>query len=183
MLDDDLKFFYEIVDRKTVKIDPHAALEKAEALIKYIPNLAQASLDYTQFAWSASKEIKLNSYCDCCVYINTKLASAAKYRSEIELKEDRDFSMQLLAAGFNTARISKYAFHSPKNGSNNGGLKKLYDIPGKEEEVCHKVVNIWGEKFCTVQKKKNGRTDLKINWKGLLAYGQQNRLMHNQILH
>jgi hypothetical protein len=164
MLDDDIKGFFLTRDGKTVKSDPKEVLLEAQRVFTNIGKyLGQGALEYQQFAWSAKKDHVLNSYCDVAVCINVENTQWVGYRPEMELKEDRDFTLQILKAGFLTARASKCSFSAPKNGSNKGGLYDAYRS-NREAAASQRMVKEW-PKVCTLNTKKDGRPDVKINWK------------------
>lgn len=165
MLDDDITSFYERVGTKMVKC---AASEALKSLYNYMDdNTAIVSLDYQQFAWGAgNKTHHLNSFNDVCPLIDTNKIGSIQYRDEVNLKEDRDFSMQVIKSGMQTKRITTHAFAAPKNGSNDGGLKEIYQS-GREVESVNKMVDIWGADVCKKIVKDDGRVDVKINWKNI----------------
>ncbi|NEO83808.1 MAG: hypothetical protein F6J87_06030 [Spirulina sp. SIO3F2] len=163
MLDDDISRFYKAVRGKNLAVSITEALEGAEKLIsKHCDLIGQAALEYQQFAWSAKKSIRWNSYCDVCVLINS--AVIARYRKEVELKEDRDFTLQIQSSGLLTATVTRYSFAAPANGSNPGGLQAVYQTKGKERASIRKMCELWPG-VCTPQTKSGGRYDIKINWK------------------
>jgi hypothetical protein len=164
MLDDDISSFYRTENSKLIKIDPEKALCAAEDLILKQSNVGQAALEYAQFAWSQTKPVKFFGYCDVAVAVNTELTSFANYRSEMNLKEDRDFTLQILANGARTMRCSMISFRAPKNGSNKGGLHSVYAKRGREESAVDRMVFAWPG-IVQKQVKKDGRVDCKIDWK------------------
>lgn len=166
MLDDDIENFYRIVNKRAVKADL-SVLAEAQTYFTGRPSVAQASLDYQQFAWSSEKPFKKNGYCDVCVCISAERTKSIKYRDfgiPKFIKEDRDFTLQILANGYDTIRIEKYAFSCPKNGSNKGGLYETYQTNGKEEQSSKKMVETWGPEICKFHVKPDGRPDVRINW-------------------
>lgn len=165
MLDDDIKQFYYVENKKCIKCDLKAALEGAENIFLKEKNVALASLEYQQFAWSAKKEFTLNGYADVVVCVNLHLTKKICHRSVVNLKEDRDFAMQVIASGFNTLKVSKFAFSCPPLGSNSGGLCEVYSKREKIFESCMKMKSLWGEEVISIIEKKNGMPDVKINWK------------------
>ena len=167
MLDDDIYGFYERADKKSRKISACEALIGAEEIINATPNIAQASLEYTQFAWCQSQPFSLNKRCDVATCINAFLTREISYREKFNLKEDRDFTMQVLSSGLKTMRVNKYSFDCPANGSNSGGLKAQYDLGWPETKACQYMEEYWGPKICRIVKKKSGRTDLRIKWGAL----------------
>ncbi len=165
MIDDDVTWFSEVQGNKCVKSEASQVLWMASDLIQRSSSVAQASLEYQQFAWSAGGRVTENSYCDVVVAINVKRTKAIRYRDSVALKEDRDFTLQVLASGWNTNRLTRFAFSCPKNGSNRGGLSPLYAINGREEQVGREMVRLWGSEVCRFNRKSDGRPDVKINWR------------------
>jgi len=163
MMDDDINNFYTREGTKLTK--KNNAFRNAEQFI--CENTAQISLEYQQFAWSATKNFVQNSYNDVCVCINSFKAkkTQTQYREYVSLKEDRDFTMQLIKNNFLVKRVTTCAFSAPKNGSNKGGLKQIYDQKGREETASKRMVEIWGDRICRFLVKKDGRPDVKIYWK------------------
>lgn len=167
MLDDDISFFFRAPFETEDKTDMTTALLHAQALPAQGIGVGQVSIDYKQFAYRTflRRQIMWNSYCDVCVGINTEAVkkSSIRYRN-IGLKEDRDFTLQILASGFNTLRDELFGFDCPMNGSNAGGLKELYDQEGREEREVRRMQEFWPG-VVQVQKKPNGRIDCHIAWK------------------
>lgn len=168
-LDDDVKL-YTVINGKCVKCSVEILLD-AEKFFINDNTIAQAGLEYRQFAWSANKDYKINSYCDCVVAIKPKLCKDLKFDEMSLLKLDRDFSIQVIKSGFKTCKINKYCFSSPENGSNKGGLHEVYKS-GIEKQNVEYMVQKWGEKICIPIVKENGRNDVKIMW---------NEINNNQI--
>lgn len=165
MIDDDVTGFYQRVGTRMVRVESVTALETAERLLTSVPHVAQGALEYQQFAWATKRDYALNGYCDVCVYINPAYArNVAAYVASLVPKEDRDFTLQLLSAGYRTMRVQCFAFSAPKNGSNEGGLKPVYDNASIEraavDALCVKYPGI-----VTPQIKSDGRYDAKINWR------------------
>lgn len=161
MLDDDITSMGVVKDSKVVKTPWAEVLEKAQQAQVKFPNLALMGLEYQQFAWSATKEYSFNSYADTCVALDVRKLKGFKYRTEF--KHDRDMVLQLLTMGYLTLRTSMLAFGSPRNGSNKGGLYDLYKA-GKEEAASKEMVKLWPG-VCTFNVKKDGRPDVKVNWR------------------
>lgn len=164
MLDDDISGFYRVEARRNVRTPAGVALGAAQEILEGHPAVVQGSLEYQQYSWSARKAYVLNGYCDVCVCIDADRASMLYFREEMDLKLDRDFTLQVLSMGYDTLRTSKVAFASPKNGSNTGGLHSAYAQEGREEAVSRHMTSEWGGDVCQFRKKKDGRPDVKINW-------------------
>lgn len=162
MLDDDIDNFYEYTKGKATKRGLEV-LTLSQPYFANKPNIAQASLDYQQFAWSSKVPFKMNGYADVCVCINAQKSIGCRFRKEVEGKLDRDFTLQLLANGYDTLRMEKYAFSCPKNGTNKGGFFDYYQS-GKEEKDSKAMVDMWGPHICQFHVKPDGRPDVRINW-------------------
>lgn len=163
-LDDDISDFFRREDKKMIKCPMQEALSYAESQFKN-NNTDLGALEYQQIAWSATKDIHHNGYCDVAVYVNNVNSEGMRYRSYVEGKEDRDFAMQFIKRELNVTRVTKYAFGAPGNGSNKGGLKEtFYDVEGREKLCADRMVETWGEDICQHITKKDGRQDVKIHW-------------------
>lgn len=161
-LDDDITGLFYREGTKLIRSDFNILKKAQEQFIKN--NISLGALEYRQFAWSASKDIIENSFCDSCVFVNNIELKNLIYNNYLEGKEDRDFAMQVIKLGKKTGRTTIYAFSAPANGSNDGGLKEtFYDI-GKEEICVKRMVEVWGENICKPIIKNDGRNDVKIMW-------------------
>ena len=166
-LDDDISYFYKRNKTKLIRENPIKTLIDCQKIMLN-NNIALGSIEYRQYAWSATKEIIYNSFCDSAVWCNNISTQKIRYREEVVGKEDRDFAMQVINKGLKTGRITTHAFSAPANGSNKGGLKEIfYDIQDAELNSCKKMVEIWGDDICRHIVKPDGRNDLKINWKNI----------------
>jgi hypothetical protein len=162
-LDDDITGFYKREGTKMLRSDI-SVLDEAE---KQFEPLALAALEYQQIAWSATREVQTNGYCDVCVWVNNTRTFGMRYDAHVEGKEDRDFALQVIAQGERTGRSTLYAFSAPKNGSNEGGLKDIfYDVEGREAECTRRMIEKWPG-VCTANVKPDGRPDCKINWRAV----------------
>jgi hypothetical protein len=161
-LDDDISGFFTREGTKLIKSD-FSVLDEAQMYFQD-HKIALGALEYRQFAWSATKDVILNSFCDVCVYVDLELTRGIKYREYVEGKEDRDFAMQVVKSRNKTGRYTKAAFSAPANGTNEGGLKEIFYDLGKEEICVDRMVEYWGENICVPITKPNGRKDIKIKW-------------------
>lgn len=178
MLDDDISSFGLVQDQRVCRVPMQEAFQAAESVLHKTREtlkaggreLGQAALEYQQFAWASKTQIAWRGYCDVAVWINAPaLLKGTGYRNEVLLKEDRDFTLQILASGLETARISKVCFGAPKNGSNAGGLAEEYAMSGREAKAVESMVELWPG-LVTRQLKKTGRIDCKIDWKRAFGY-------------
>jgi hypothetical protein len=164
MLDDDIENFYHTKNKKNYRVTAHEAIRGAEPFFVENKTIGQASLEYQQYAWSAKKLVTHGGYCDVAVCIHAGRTKMCRFRPEVTLKEDRDFTLQVLANGYLTARVCKYSFSAPKNGSNAGGLQAEYAVDGREAAASLMMCKLWPG-VCTPITKDDGRKDVKINWR------------------
>jgi ParB-like chromosome segregation protein Spo0J len=165
MLDDDISGFYRQEDGRNKKTGGAELLALAEQLLTNTPDLAQGALEYQQYAFRAKKDLVLDTFCDVAVFINVNRTANINYRAEVNLKEDRDFTMQCIADGWRTARTARLSFAAPKNGSNKGGLYDEYKA-NREKNCSDRMVALWPG-IATFHEKPDGRPDVKINWEAL----------------
>lgn len=172
MPDDDITGFFKKVGNRVEKIEWELVINRLMDMEKEFikEGFAHAGLEYQQFAWSATKPYVLNSFVDAVVWFNMPILkqiirTTQPYKYELKLKVDRDFCMQVLAAGGTTARSTELSLSMPKEGSNTGGLKEIaYDIDHLEESMVDKLIELWGTDKVTKITKDNGRIDAKIHW-------------------
>lgn len=166
MLDDDISQFYIKGTTALIKADARSALVGAGKFFLHRPYVGQAALEYKVFSFLAkpTKLLVWNSYCDVAVCVNKDQVKMLKYRKEANLKEDRDFTLQILASGLKTMRVALYSFGCPSIGSNPGGLRPVYQTDGSEHKAILKMEELWPG-VCRRIVKPNGKEDVKINWK------------------
>ena len=167
VLDDDISYFYKRNGTKLVRQNWGECLIDAKNFFNE-NDIACGGLEYRQYAWSASKRLIENSFCDSAVYINNELTKGIFYNLDLKLKIDRDFCIKVIRSGQKTGRDTINSFSVPPNGSNSGGLKEIaYDVEDLQLNMCKKMVDIWGGDICAHIVKPDGRNDLKINWKNI----------------
>ena len=163
MLDDDITAWFQTVQQCCRTTTAGAALLGAQSYFASSPRVAQAALEYRQFAWRARQPCVYDTYCDVCVAIHGGYARGLTFRDACDLKLDRDFTLQVLAAGYSTCRVTAFSFSAPKNGSNRGGLFAEYATPGREAAASTMMASLWPG-ICTVKVKADGRPDVAIDW-------------------
>lgn len=163
MMDDDVQGFFRSQVGKCVKTHPREVLGEAQTWIEKHPHAAQGALEYQQFAWRTAKPgVAINGYADVVVAINAERVRPVRYRAETDMKEDRDFTLQLLSRGHVVVRTRHLAFGAPKNGSNAGGWQPEYQA-GREKRASRALAQLW-PRIVTESEKADGRPDAKINW-------------------
>jgi hypothetical protein len=173
LIDDDMSGFYRREGTKLIA----AGMEVFDLAENQFTDarIAYGSLEYRQFAWSASKPLIMNSFCDGCYYINNRLTKGLNFDSTLPGKVDRDFAMQVIKAGLRTARTTLYAFSTPACGSNAGGQKEIMYDKGLGDVSCDMMIAKWGSHLVgKVDKGKDNATskDIKIHW-DRINYGLQ----------
>ena len=162
--DDDVTSF-GIYNGKTVKKDASiwfGILEKAKKL-----PFELVGINYTQHAWHEKTSYSINKrFAEVCVLMNVKKIHW-NYRSEFNLKEDRDFSLQTIKNGNGILRFNHYWFSCPDVGSNKGGLQEEYRSK-KDESAAKKMCYEW-HPFVTLKRKGN-RIDMKTDMKSLALH-------------
>jgi hypothetical protein len=162
MPDDDLTKIVEIVAAKTVPVPIGEALSTAEGYFLDVPRIGQASIDHAQFAWRAKQPIVYGSYCDGFVAIRSDVL--ADYRPAAGTKVDRDYTLQVLASGSTTARVTRYGFVTPSMTTVKGGCHAWYER-GDEARDAEALAELWGPSIVRVVDKPNGRRDARIAWR------------------
>lgn len=170
MLDDDITGFYEsdVTETKcTRQPEGWRCLRYAEKFAT--DNCGQMSLEYQQYAWSQTENTKLNSYQDVCVRIHPVRCynKGISFSMGSSLKVDRDFTIQVIKSGLDAIRVCTVAFSAPKNGSNEGGLKPLYDETDVEATSSRWMEKKWGPDIAQFKIKPDGRPDTKVHWKNI----------------
>jgi len=159
--DDDVVSF-GVYNGKTIKKDATIwfdILKKAMSLPFEI-----IGINYTQHAWHEKTNYSINKkFAEVCILMNVKNIKW-NYRSEFNLKEDRDFALQTIKNGNGILRFNKYWFSCPDVGSNTGGLQNMYKQK-KDEESAKKMCYEWNP-FITLQR-KGERIDMKTDIKAL----------------
>jgi hypothetical protein len=159
--DDDVTSF-GIYNGKTVKQDASIWFE-IQAKAKQLP-FELIGINYTQHAWHEKTNYSINKkFAEVCILMNVPKIKW-NYRTEFNLKEDRDFALQTIKNGNGILRFNRYWFACPDVGSNAGGLQSEYKLK-KDEESAKKMCSEW-HPFVTLQR-KGERIDIKTDIKGL----------------
>jgi len=159
--DDDVTDFGEAIDNKCITTSAKVWYKIYEKAIKLPFEIY--GMNYRQHAWHEKKSYSINkSYAEVCIMINVKKIKW-KYRSEFNLKEDRDFVLQCIKYGNGVVRFNKLFYNTPAVGKE-GGLYEEYKQK-KDEESAKKMCYEW-HPYVTLKKKDN-RIDIKTDIKGL----------------
>lgn len=162
MCDDDVTEFGIAINGKCVPKDAtiwHNILKKAEKL-----PFELYGLNYRQYAWAAKKDYKINnSYVEVCLLMNVKKITW-QYRSEFNMKEDRDFVLQTIKYGNGCVRFLKSFYNTPGIATKEGGLYNEYQSK-KDFIASERMASEWHPYIELVN--KSGRLDIKTDFKNL----------------
>lgn len=161
MLDDDIDALYTAVKGKCTRASWNV-LEESEAKFVHRRSVAQVGFEFQNIAWTHEKPVVWNSYCSAVMAINVGSQNHC-YTEHLRFWEDCDYTLKLLADGFITMRLTRYAFSSSSDGTNPGGMFEEYK-KHNSMEYSHWMINKWGKDICSLRTDKRGRTVLKLNW-------------------
>jgi hypothetical protein len=161
MSDDDITGFSEYKNGKNVKIDFDRLLSFCDKFKKTPFEIS--GFNYQQLIWTAKKSYRINaSTVDQLVMLKPKKIKW-RYRSKMNLKEDRDFVLQCIRYGYGVLKFPKLGIASPEIGSNKGGLQNEYKL--KQDEYSSKKMVLEWSPFVSLKKSKRGTIDCKIDYK------------------
>ncbi len=159
-IDDNIKNFLVFIDKQGHNITPNVVLSEIEKLAEQDNSIALAGPDYQQFAAFADEICTANSRTYCCVL--TKTDTGIDYDQELAPKEDVDFVVQHLLAGYKTLLVHKFAMAKPTMGNNSvGGNVEIYKA-GKAELAARAINKKYPDISSLI--KKDRSLDVRINW-------------------
>lgn len=160
MADDDINSFSR-TDFKAHRIhqDNTAFLD---ALTYFMRAKSCGGIEYSQFAWSATKPVSFYKGFQVVHFMYMPCVSPSiKY--DIPLKEDKDMPIQLIFSGVKTFLINFCSLSVPSIGTNKGGLNEDY-ASRKDNIGSIELYKKWGADIIKLKKKDNGRIDADPNW-------------------
>lgn len=151
MLDDDLfDFQRRRPEQGPQYLEPEEALLAAQKAIARVNGVALAGLPV---AWAkegnepdelrSPDRIRLDVNCYCCVALHLPSLTGLSYRTELKLREDTDFSLQVLARGQRTLRVDSLAYQMPICGTGTGGLAATYAENHAKARANRHLAQIW----------------------------------------
>lgn len=165
MCDDDVTDFGYAKDNKCITHNASLWKEVYDKAKKLPFNLY--GLNYRQHAWHEKHEYRINTtFVEVCVLINVKSINW-QYRSEYNMKEDRDFVLQSIKYGNGCVKFLKLFYNCPGVGKNSGGLQDEYK--NKKDAISSKKMVAEWHPFAKLIE-KDGRLDVKIDLKELSSY-------------
>ena len=174
ILDDDVSVFKH-TDKGVTKVIPaRSALQRPMSTDE---KLCLYALEYGTFSYGLKKycvgNVAHNGYCNVCVCIAfARVPSSIRYRFAV--REDLDFALQLLRAGYHTMRLRWVSFDAPSMGSAKGGMYDYYQSQEMIDET-NRFLREWP--YLTRRKEtKTRKFDVKVLWAELP------KLMHLQVM-
>lgn len=162
MIDDDIEYFGQVIDGKTVKSDA-SVLKKAFNQLSFYGDASLYSLELCQFAWTAN-EAQKNKIAMQCVLFDMKNCKNLNYDLRLKIREDYDLSFQAIFNGKGTLKSGKYFYNIADMKSQEGGMSQWYN-PVTELHESHKLCQKWPGIVEVIN--KDNRIDVKVNWKKL----------------
>lgn len=160
--DDDVTEFGYAKDMKCITHDA-SIWRKVQELAKDL-KFNIYGLNYRQHAWHEKKQYSINkSFVEVCVMMDIESISW-QYRSEFNLKEDRDFILQSIKYGQGFVKFHKLYYNCPDVGSNKGGLFNEYQ--NKVDAISAKKMAYEWHPHIEL-KERNGRLDMKVDIPGI----------------
>jgi hypothetical protein len=164
MCDDDVDHFGQYVNGN-IKKDAGIWIDIFNK-VKTLP-FELVGINYRQLAWTEKTNYSINKkFAEVCVLMNIAKIKW-NYRTEFNIKEDRDFALQTIKYGNGILRFNKYFYNCPDVGTNKGGLQDEYKAK-KDEDSAKRMCAEWNP-FLTLQM-KGSRLDMKTDIKGLALH-------------
>nr|CAJ16957.1 hypothetical protein Tb10.v4.0246 [Trypanosoma brucei brucei TREU927] len=178
VMDDDIAKFFVAADKKSTVITAREALKRVYSRIQRLHGtvcdmneVAVFSLEYNQFAYAyGDSDVKINGYNTVAsLYRHDLLPRCCEFRFPI--REDYDFTLQVIAHGLKTARFRNLSFAVPTMGGLAGGMTEYYK--NKKDDICQQnklFVRTWPSvaQECVKGKGVTLRNDIRVLW-GLLG--------------
>lgn len=159
-LDDNVDGFRWRHERQLLPATAAMVLGYIEHLVSRYQQIALAGPDYQQFAVFPTAEFTPNSRVYACVLSSTTVP--VLYRDQVSGKEDVDYCLQALSAGWNTLLVHTVAMCKPRMGSTTvGGLAEWYRA-GRHEQVAQTLCELWP--FHVELTKKPMGLDARVAW-------------------
>jgi len=173
MMDDDIQRFSKTeADGKLRKVHPTIALTDAQEIITKHQNIAIGALTFGQYAFGEGvikKPFQFNKRVIACTLHNAKANRGVAYDLQCALKEDIDYTIQILKAGYSTMILNQIAISVPSASSLKGGCYDEYqrNRQNREKRICQYLQDKWGKDIVMIKMKDAGIWDVKLNYEKL----------------
>lgn len=132
-----------------------------DALDYFIKIKSCGGIEYSQFAWSATKPVSFYKGFQVVHLLYMPIVpKKIKYET---FKDDKDMSIQLIFSGIKTFTINFCSLSVPSIGTNKGGLNEEY-ASQKDNIGSLELYKKYGADIIKLKKKENGRIDADPNW-------------------
>ncbi|KEG13371.1 hypothetical protein DQ04_01041010 [Trypanosoma grayi] len=174
VMDDDIQRFHIAQDNKNHAISPrqlftevYARIHQLHANVCDMRNIAIFSLEYARYAYTyGDKDMALNSYNNIAsLYRYDLIPPNCAYRFRI--REDYDFTLQLILYGLKTARFRNLSFDVPGMAEASGGMTEYYKTQKEDIRKQNKLfVEAWPAvaQECIKGKGALEREDIRVRW-------------------
>ena len=162
MIDDDIDNFYTRQEGKTVKCTFNELNRHA---FSFIQSCDPAGYGPTYSSFLKDDHVSYGTGLEVCVLWNVprlKLLNV-HYDDQVNFKEDRDFSLEIIKRGGVLIKDHRMGFRVPKLGTNKGGLHESY----KDTEKYNASIKNFIAKhpgYTAIKRNSNGMLDLQIYW-------------------
>ncbi|EKF29630.1 hypothetical protein MOQ_006574 [Trypanosoma cruzi marinkellei] len=174
VMDDDIQRFYMARDEKNHVITPrelftevYTRIQELHGKICDMNSIAIFSLEYPRFAYTyGDSDIALNSYNNIAsLFRYDLLPPECKYRFRI--REDYDYTLQLINHGMKTARFRNLSFEVPRMAEMAGGMTDYYKTQKEDIRRQNKLfLETWPAvaQECIKGKGALQREDIRVRW-------------------
>ncbi|EAN82931.1 hypothetical protein C3747_57g91 [Trypanosoma cruzi] len=174
VMDDDIQRFYMAWDEKNHVITPrelftevYTRIQELHGNICDMNGIAIFSLEYPRFAYTyGDSDVALNSYNNIAsLFRYDLLPPDCKYRFRI--REDYDYTLQLINHGMMTARFRNLSFEVPGMAEMAGGMTDYYKTQKEDIRLQNKLfLETWPAvaQECIKGKGALQREDIRVRW-------------------
>lgn len=171
VMDDDIQGFFRAINRINSSIGPRELHSEVLQRMQKHPNATVYSIDYPFYAWQYGDEaVAINSYNNIAVLFNrARLDQSIRYRFQI--REDYDFTLQVILAGGTTIRFRNLSYKVPRMAVAAGGMTDYYSNKKDDIVLQNKAfLKIWPSVSREVVKGTGDQQRLDMNIKWLLLH-------------
>ena len=167
VMDDDIRSFNRGLRGRNEELTPGQLFAMlGERFAKY-SDISLFSLEYEQFCFSYGPgDIAVNSYNNIAIRVNkADVADHIEYRFSI--REDYDFTLQMILSGRKTLRFRDLSYRVPKMCACSGGMTDYYNEKKAEiREQNRRFIAMWPSVSREVLKgsNKDVRYDIRVLW-------------------
>jgi hypothetical protein len=162
MLDDDLQDFRRRPD--DAPLSATEALHLAQGWALSDPAIAMAGLP-VDWAKPTEAPVVVGHCLYSCVALKVEVLAGLAYRETLPIKEDLDFTLQVLARGWKAARLDLLTYRMPYPGSAEGGLFETYREADRREKAAAHLAELWPG----IVEHTPGAKSERVNWNRVLA--------------